>query len=91
MSNIGRTIKDGYCNGYFGRNYTLSGSVIIAEGDEYIVIRDQSGIVHFANLQDWDWEKGEDGYYTDTIRDLKCMSESERNELIESWCLDKVF
>ena len=32
MSNIGRVIKDFYCNGFFGREYDLNGSTIIAEG-----------------------------------------------------------
>lgn len=39
MSNIGRIIKDFYCNGFGGRRYDLAGSVIEAEGKDYIVVR----------------------------------------------------
>ena len=31
MSNIGKTIRDGYCNGFFGRDFDFYGSVIILD------------------------------------------------------------
>lgn len=39
MSNVNRVIKDGYCNGYFGRRYDLEDAVIIVDGYDFIVIR----------------------------------------------------
>ena len=86
MSNIGRKIIDFYCNGYFGREYDLSGAVIIDEGDEYIVIRKENGIVDFCNLQRWDWNRNEDGSLAGGISNLQCMDSKERQELIDSWC-----
>ena len=43
MSNIGRTIQDFYCNGFAGRRYDLSGSIIEFEADDYMIIRTESG------------------------------------------------
>ena len=60
MSNIGKTIRDGYCNGFFGRDFDFYGSVIIAEGEEYIVIRKENGVVVFGNFQSYDWNRNED-------------------------------
>lgn len=37
--NVGRTIWDFYCNGAFGRVYDMAGSVIEAEGADWIVVR----------------------------------------------------
>jgi hypothetical protein len=39
IMNIGKVIKDFYCNGFAGRRYDLSYSVIEAEGIDWIVIR----------------------------------------------------
>lgn len=86
MSNIGRVIRDGYCNGYFGRNYDYDGSVIIAEGDEYIVIRKENGIIEFANFQDWDWNRNEDGTLSHGISNLCCMSKEDKQMMIDEWC-----
>jgi hypothetical protein len=55
MSNIGRIIADGFCNGKFGREYFLQGSVIEAEGADYVVIRDQEGVPHFGYFGDDSW------------------------------------
>jgi len=86
MSNVGRKITDFYCNGFFGRDYDFSGSEIIAEEDEYIVIRKENGIVEFGNFQDWSWNRNEDGSLSGGISNLKCMSSEERQKLIDSWC-----
>lgn len=50
MNNIGRIITDFYCNGYFGRTYDLTGSEIIEEADEYIIIKKPNGVIDFANF-----------------------------------------
>ena len=84
MSNIGKTIRDGYCNGFFGRDFDFYGSVIIAEGDEYIVIRKENGIVAFGNFQSYDWNRNEDGTLSSGISNLQCMD--NKQELIDSWC-----
>ncbi|MGL4781479.1 MAG: hypothetical protein ACRCXN_11695 [Bacteroidales bacterium] len=41
--NVGRIIKDFYCNGFSGRRYDLTNSVIEAEGNDWIVIRTEEG------------------------------------------------
>lgn len=51
MTNVGRVIKDAYCNGYFGRGYDLEDAVIINEGAEYIVVRKDDGLVDFCSFQ----------------------------------------
>ena len=86
MSNIGKTIRDGYCGGFFGRDYDLYGSVIIAEGEEYIVIRKENGIVELGNFQSWDWNRNDDGTLAYGISNLQCMSSEEKRELIDTWC-----
>jgi hypothetical protein len=86
MSNIGRIITDFYCNGFFGRDYDFNGSEIIAEGDEYIVIRKKNGIVEFGNFQNWDWNRNEDGTLASGISNLSCMSHEEKQNLIDEWC-----
>lgn len=65
MNNIGRVIKDPFCNGYFNcsHNYNLEGAVIIAEGHDYIVVRCTQGHAAFANdfdkqlIDEWCKEK----------------------------------
>ena len=86
MNNIGKTIRDGYCNGFFGRDFDFYGSVIIAEGEEYIVIRKENGIVAFGNFQSYDWRRNEYGTLTSEIYNLQCMSADDKQELIDSWC-----
>ena len=86
MSNIGKTIRDGYCNGFFGRDFDFHGSVIIAEGEEYIVIRKENGIVVFGNFQSYDWNRNDDGTLSSGISNLQCMSADRKQELIDSWC-----
>lgn len=39
MSNIGRVIRNGYCNGFAGRRYDLDGAKIEIEASDYIIIR----------------------------------------------------
>jgi len=50
--NTGKTIKDSYCNGCFGRRYDLIGSIIEAEGYDWIVIRTNEGRPEFASFTD---------------------------------------
>lgn len=90
MNNVGRIITNFYCNGYFGRNYDLEGSEIIAEGDEYLVIRKENGIVKTCNFQSWDWNRNEDGTLTGGISNLRCMDRQEKQKLIDSWCVDAI-
>jgi len=86
MNNIGRIIRDSYCNGFFGRDYDLYESEIIAEGDEYIVIKKSNGIVEFGNFQSWDWNRNDDMTLSHGISNLECMSSIEKQGLIDSWC-----
>lgn len=86
MSNVGRIIRDGYCNGYFGRDYDLYGAEIVAEGDEYLVIRKENGVIDFCNFQSWDWNRNEDGTLSSGISNLNCLSQEQKQELINSWC-----
>ena len=57
MDNIGKEIKDFFCNGFAGRRYDLTGSIIEAEGEDWIVIRTDEGEPIFMNLQDRDKQK----------------------------------
>lgn len=50
MTNIGRTINDLYCNGYFGRYYDLDSAKIEAEGNDWIVVRKGDGTAAFASF-----------------------------------------
>ena len=54
MDNIGKEIKDFYCNGFAGRRYDLTGSIIEAEGEDWVVIRTDDDEPIFMNLQDSD-------------------------------------
>lgn len=86
-NNIGRIITDGYCNGFFGRDYDFFGAVIVAEAPEYLVIKKADGRFDFCSFQDYDWHRNEDGTLNgDGIKNLTCMSEDRRQELIDSWC-----
>ena len=84
--NVGKIINSNHCNGFFGRENDLCGSIIIAEGEEFIVIKKQNGIVDFASFQSWDWNRNEDGSLAFGISNLKCMTELEKQNLIDSWC-----
>lgn len=42
MSNIGKTIHDRYCHGFGNTAEDLSGSIIEAEGKDWIVLRTAS-------------------------------------------------
>ncbi len=57
MDNIGRVITDFYCNGFFGRDYDLTGAVIIGEGDDWLVIRKTDGTLAFTDFIGWDKEE----------------------------------
>lgn len=83
-SNVGRIITDYYCNGFFGRDYDFSGSEIIAEGDEWIVIKKPNGIIEFGNFQTWDWNRNSDGTLSAGISNLS--TRADKQELIDSWC-----
>jgi hypothetical protein len=43
MSNIGKIIKDFFCNGYCGRRYDLEWAVVEAEGNDWLVLRTTDG------------------------------------------------
>ena len=82
MSNIGRTIHDNYCNGSFSGEYDLEGSVIIAEGADFIVIRKPDGIIDFACFQTYDYERDVSGYPTCKIN---IRTSPRKQELIDKW------
>ena len=52
MDNIGKIIKDSYCNGYAGRRYDLAESVIEAEGKDWIVCRTDKEKVIFMDFDE---------------------------------------
>lgn len=56
MSNIGKRITDSYCNGFAGRRYDLCGSLIEAEGFDWIVIRNNSEPI-FINFKQHNKQK----------------------------------
>lgn len=60
MSNVGKIIKKSYLNGFAGRNYDSDGSVIIADGGDWLVIVDTNGQKSFIDLQDYPSENRQD-------------------------------
>ena len=70
MNNIGKIIKDSYCNGYAGRRYDLAESIIEAEGKDWIVCRTNEGEVIFMNFDEQDKQT-----YIDTWIGLTFKSE----------------
>ena len=84
MDNIGRVITDFYCGGFFGREYDLSGAVIVAEADEWIVIKKENGLFEFGSFQNFDWNRNEDGTISSGISNL--ITRKDRKELIDNWC-----
>ena len=82
--NIGRRISDFYCNGFFGREYDLDGAIIVGEGEEWIVIRKENGLIELGNFQTFDWNRNEDGTLSSGISNLDIMK--DKQELIDSWC-----
>lgn len=80
--NIGRIIKDSFCNGFFGREYDHEGSVIIAEGDEWIVIRKQSGVIQFASFQRVEFQRDNEG----NPLDLHVVGVWDKQEFLDKWC-----
>jgi hypothetical protein len=49
---MSKIIKDGYCNGCFGRRYDLHGAEIESEGSDWVVIRTKEGEPLFASFAD---------------------------------------
>ena len=62
MSNVGKEIKDFFCNGFAGRRYDLTGSIIEAEGEDWIVIRTDEGEPVFMNLKGWNKQEHIDNW-----------------------------
>lgn len=82
-NNIGRVITDFFCNGYFGRDYDLEGSIIIAEAPEWIVIRKPSGIIAFASFQQVKYLRDDKG---NPIRLVAAGVDDDKQEFIDRWC-----
>lgn len=53
-NNVGRTITNFYCDGFFGRDYDLDNSMIEGEGEDWIVVRKMGGEPAYAYFGDWD-------------------------------------
>jgi hypothetical protein len=51
---IGMEIKDFYCNGFFDRDYSLEGSMIIENTDKLLTIRKPNGEILQADMGEWD-------------------------------------
>lgn len=84
MNNVGRIIRDFYCGGFFGRDYDLDGAEIVAEADEWIVIKKANGLFEIGNFQEWDWNRNEDGTLASGISNLTIRK--DKQELIDFWC-----
>ena len=85
MKNIGKIINDFYCNGFFGRDYDLSGAEIIAEGEDWIVIRKTNGLIDFCSFQTYDYNRDENGKLTGGVT---ITGGWDKQELIDNWCSD---
>lgn len=49
---VGLELTDFYCNGFFGRNYDLEGSVVIDNTHNSLTVRTTEGIVRTAYFED---------------------------------------
>lgn len=58
---IGLEITDYYCNGFFGRDFELEGSIILHAGEDYMVVRKPSRVVLSCYF---------DGYTFEEVRNL---------------------
>lgn len=85
-NNVGRIITDFYCGGSFGRNYDLSGAIIIAEGKNWIVIRLEDGRLDSCFFQNFDWNRHENGDLSGGICNLMDWDDDRIQEEIDGWC-----
>ena len=74
ISNIGKIIKDFYCNGFAGRRYDLDSAIIEAEGTDYIILRLQTGEPVPITFTNWDHGKYVGSY-----------SAHNKQEWIDAW------
>ena len=79
MDNVGRIIKDFYCNGFFGREYDFSGATIVGEGEDWMVIRKEDGKIAFADFQ----------AYRKVPGAIILVPRTDKQEFIDSWCEEK--
>ena len=49
---VGLKITDNYCNGFFGRDFRLDGSIIIENSSRLITIRKPNGEIIQADMED---------------------------------------
>jgi hypothetical protein len=85
MSNVGRIIRDVYCNGYADNEYDMDGAEIVAEGEDWIVCRKSNGRNVFIDFQQWEWDRDERGSifaYTTT-----CVQCEQRLASITGCCI----
>ncbi len=83
-SNIGRTIRDFYCNGFAGREYDMEGSVIVAEGEGWIVVKKTNGLNVFMDFQNYDCNRNDEGKLTSGISNLSISEDMQSH--IDRWC-----
>lgn len=86
MSNIGRIIKDFYCNGFAGRRYDLTNAVIEAEGKDWIVLRLENTELVMIEFYTWvTVDKDEQGVCINAIyRDGWHFKDKQK--MIDEWC-----
>ena len=53
-SYAGETIRSFYCNGFFGRRYDLSGSIVLSNTWNAVTIQTDEGEVITADLEGWE-------------------------------------
>lgn len=76
MSNVGRIILDGYCNGFAGRRFDLAESIIEYEASDYIILRTLKGEPVFIGF--FTYENGEiykNGFHF-----------KDKQKMIDEWC-----
>jgi hypothetical protein len=83
FQNIGRVIKDDYCDGYNGHDYGMYEAVIVAEGESWIVCKKKDGEIVFFDFQIFEWDRRADGY---PIKKINLRTNPEKQQLIDKWC-----
>lgn len=81
--NVGRIIQDFFCNGFADREYDMTGAVIIAEGEGWIVCRKQNGKNIFIDFQEFDWCRDEEDRLIGGIKNLRVCANAQ--QYIDDW------
>lgn len=74
MSNVGKTLRDFFCNGFFGSDeYGLHGAKIVLENDHQIVVLKDDGDFAIGDFRE-DWKPYMQKHIDDWVNGKSCTS-----------------